>query len=135
MKVSRKINWHQIVISLLVGFAIGTAFGQWHAKEHFHEHWKKGSMRQHMLERFNRKLHLTEDQKQQVSKIFDAKHPQMVALQAEMKPKFEALRNSTQVEIRKVLNPDQQAKFDEMNSEKEKHWKDHDRGGFDGPRD
>ncbi len=124
MKILRKANGNQIVICLLIGFAVGVLYGQWHAREHFHEHWKKeGGMRQHMLERFNKELHLTEDQKKQVAEIFDAKHPKMLALQTEMKPRFEALRNETQVEIRKILNPDQQKKFDEMNAKMEERWK------------
>ena len=127
MKVQRKLNWNQVVIALLIGLATGIAYGQWHAREHLHEHWKHGNMREHMLERFDRKLHLTPEQKKQVTAIFDAKHPQMVALQAEMKPKFEALRNSTQAEIRKILNPDQQKKLDEMNAKMKERWKEHER--------
>jgi len=124
VKILGKMNLHQIIISLLVGFAVGVGYSQWHASEHFHGHWKKkGSMRQHMLERFDRKLHLTEDQKKQVGVIFDAKQPQMLALQAETRPKFEALRNSTQAEVRKILDPNQQKKFDDMNAKMEERWK------------
>ncbi len=118
-----KIHWHQIAISLLIGFALGTAYGHWQAHQSFHSHWKSGSMRQHMLDRFSKELRLNADQKKQVGAIFDTKRPQMVALQAEMKPKFEALRNSTQAEIRKILNPEQQKKMDEMNAKMEERWK------------
>lgn len=120
MKVSLKNGWHQIFISLLIGFALGSVFGRWYAKESFPAH-RKGDMRQHMLERFSRDLHLSADQKQQVAVIFEAKHPQMLALQAQMHPKFEALRISTQEEIRKILTPDQQKKLDTMNAKMEKH--------------
>ena len=123
MKIPWKIHWHQAVISLLIGFALGAAYGQWHARESFHEHWKHGNMRQHMLERFSKGLHLTADQKKQAAAIFDAKRPQMAALQAEMKPKFEALRNSTQAELRKILTPDHQKEMDKMNAKMEEHWK------------
>jgi hypothetical protein len=125
MKLPGTIKWHQIAISLLIGFALGIAFGHWHAEKSFPGHWKKEDMKQHMLERFNRDLHLSADQMKQVAVIFDAKHPQMVALHAEIRPKFEALRNETQAEIRKILNPDQQKKFDEMNIKMEKHWNEH----------
>ncbi len=117
------IRWHQVVISLLIGFTLGMTFGQWHAHESFRSHWKHGSMRQHMLEKFSKELHLTADQKTKVAAIFEAKHPEMAALQEEMRPKFEALRQSTQAEVRKVLNPDQQKKFDEMNAERKERWK------------
>ena len=121
MKFSVK---HQIVISLLIGFAGGMIFGQWTAHESRHSRWKSGNIRQHMLEKFSRELHLNEEQKTKAAAIFDAKHPQMAAIQSEMKPKFEALRQSTQAELRKILEPGQQKKFDEMNAEMEKRWKD-----------
>ena len=128
MNFLANLKWHQIAISLLIGLALGTAYGQWHAKESFHTQWKKGGMKQHMLKQFNRELHLTADQKKQVSAIFEAKHAQMLALHSQMRPQFEALRNSTQAEIRKILTPEQVIKFDEMNSRMEKRWKE--REGF-----
>ena len=127
MSLLSKIRWHQVAISLLIGIALGTTFGQWYARDNFHKRWKKGSMREHMLERFDKELHLRADQKAQVAAIFDAKHPQMVAMQQEMKPKFEALRSATQAEIRKILDPVQEKKFDEMNVRMEERWKDRER--------
>ena len=124
MNLPWNIKWHQVAISLLIGFAAGAAFGQWHARENFHGHWKHGSMREHMLKRFSSELDLTPEQRTQAAALFDAKHPQMLALQAEMKPKFEALRNSTQDDIRKILTPDQLPKFDAMNAKMQERWKD-----------
>ena len=123
MKLLQKIRLNQIAISLLIGFALGVVYGNWYTRENFHSRWKHGSMSQRMVERFSRELHLSSDQKKEVTAIFEAKRPQMVALQAEMKPKFEALRNSTQEEIRKILNPDQQKKLDELNAKMEERWK------------
>ena len=76
-----------------------------------------------MVERLNQSLHLTPDQKKQVADIFERAHPRMMALRSKMKPKFEALRNSTQTEIRKILTPNQQEKFDETNVKMEERWK------------
>ena len=78
-----------------------------------------------MLEHISKELHLSEEQKQKVSAIFETKRPQMMALHAEMRSKFEALRNATQVEIRKLLTPEQQEKADKMEAEMEKHKKEH----------
>jgi len=125
MKMPWKIGWHQIAVSLLIGFALGTAFGQWHAKENFRPPWKEGGMQQHLLNRLDKKLHLSQEQKRNISAIFAAKHPEMMALHAEMRPKFEALRHATQTEIRNLLTPDQQEKFEEMNARMEKRWKKH----------
>ena len=124
MNVPWKFHWNQIIISLLIGAALGSVYGQWHAHEEWRGHWKKGGMRQFMLEKFSRKLHLNAEQKAQVAAIFDEKHPQMMALQAEMQPKFRALRESAQSQIRAILNPDQQKKLDEMHAKMEERWKD-----------
>ena len=93
-------KWQPIVLSLLIGFASGTVLGQWHARQCFSRFWeKKGSshhgekeMRERMLEHMSRELQLSEKQKQQVAAIFETKRPQMTALHAEMRSKFEALR-------------------------------------------
>lgn len=119
-----KLSWNQILISLLIGAALGIPLGKWQAQGDFSgRHWKKGEMKQHMLERFSRELQLNEKQKVQVSAIFENKHVQMEALREEMKPKFEALRTATQNEIRPLLTPDQQIRFDALNEEMEKRWK------------
>lgn len=126
------IKWHQIAISLLLGFALGTAFGQWHAIGQFHKRWeKKGDMKQYFLEKLDRDLRLSTDQRKQIEAVFEAKHGEMLGLQAEFQPKFEALRRTAQAEIRKLLDPSQQEKFDEISAGMEKRWKK--RGHFPPP--
>lgn len=120
-----KASWNWVVIGLLIGFASGAIFGKWYARENFLSHKGKTEIKQHILKKLDRKLHLTESQKKQISAIFDESHPKMTALHEEMRPKFEALRNQTDAKIRMVLNPEQQKKFDEMLSEMEKRWKEH----------
>jgi hypothetical protein len=133
MKTGWVISWHQAVIALLIGFTLGTVFGQWQAKDNLHNHRKKGDQRTHMMERFNKELHLTPDQQQQIARIFESNQSQMTSLHSEMRPKFEALRNTIQAEIRKILNADQQKKFDVMNAEMEKHRKKHGKFFGSGP--
>ena len=123
MSFLKQTSRHWILIALLISFGAGVVFGQWYARERFHNHWGKGSMREIMLERFSKELHLTDDQKKQVAAIFEAQHPKMVALQNQMQPQFEAIRNSTQAEVQKILRPDQQKDFEAMNSKMEEHWK------------
>ncbi|OGW79247.1 MAG: hypothetical protein A3G33_00155 [Omnitrophica bacterium RIFCSPLOWO2_12_FULL_44_17] len=127
MKKFLEIKWHQIIISLLIGIALGMTFGQSHFGGRGRGHWKKEGMKQYMLERFSKELHLSAEQKNQVSAIFEKRHPQMLALQAEMRPKFETLRNATDAEIRALLNADQQKKFDEIHAKMEARWKGHEK--------
>ena len=125
MTFTWKISWHQVAISIVIGFLLGAFYGQWGARPHFPPSWEHGRMKGRMVEHLSRDLHLTAEQKKQVADIFEAKRPQILALQAEVRPKFEALRDSTQAEIRKLLNPDQQKKFDEINAKMEEKRKKH----------
>jgi Spy/CpxP family protein refolding chaperone len=129
-------KWHSVIISVLIGFALGTVFGQWRVQQcfpHFGErrgfpHRGEKEMKDRMLEHLSKELQLSEEQKQQVAVIFESKRPQMTALHEEMRPRFEALRNATRAEIKKILTPEQQEKADEMEAEMEKH-----RGEHEGP--
>lgn len=73
-------------------------------------------MKEKMLAKFSSELSLTEDQKTKVKAIFESKHKEMVKIREELHPKFEALRKSTHDEINKILTPEQQKKFETMES-------------------
>lgn len=121
MKLPWKFHWHQIFISLLIGFFLGAGAG--HFKHMcFGKPHRPGEMKEFMIKKLSKDLHLNEGQKTKVSAIFDLKQPQMMALHEQMRPQFEALRNSTNDEIRKVLNPDQISKFEQINAEMEKRF-------------
>ena len=109
-------KWVLVAVALAIGFCLGTSLGEWKAHEMFHCRWGKGDMKSFMLNRLNKKLGLSADQKRQVEAILDRKHPEMLALQAEFQPKFQALRQATQKEIHVLLTPKQQKKFDELNA-------------------
>ncbi len=118
MNVLKTIQWHQVVIALLIGFAVGTWLGPMAGKPCSRPEWKhrggQGEMKKHMMERFSRELSLSDQQKEKISAIFEARHPQMVALHEEMRPKFEAIRTETDNAIRPLLTPEQLKKFEEM---------------------
>ncbi|MCI0527822.1 MAG: hypothetical protein L0Y56_10330 [Nitrospira sp.] len=117
-----KLEWRQIIISLLIGAALGAALGWWgsqysgdlRGKDHYT--W--------MLERFSTKLSLTPEQKKEIADILEAKRQSIIALRAEVRPRFEEIRNSARDEIRKRLTPEQQQKFDAMQAEWESRRKD-----------
>lgn len=114
---------HQILIPLFLGLAIGYGIGQWQGREFQGFSGKQGDMKKRMMDRLDRELKLSEEQKQQVHAIFEAKHPKMMALHEEMRPKFEALKSETHEQIRKVLTPDQQTKFEALKVKMEERWK------------
>lgn len=109
-----KIQIHQVLISLLIGLALGFFLQK---NLPCHRDWKgPHHMKKHMISKLDRELHLTADQKSKVEMIFETSRPKMKALQDEMRPKFKVLHQETQAEIRLLLNPEQQQKFDAMNA-------------------
>lgn len=75
---------------------------------------------QHRLERMSRELDLKDAQKTEVRKILEASHAKMKALHNEAFPKFKAIHESTKAEIRSLLEPQQQSRFDRMAEKFEK---------------
>src|SRR3954470_5359454 len=65
-----------------------------------------------LIERLDRELQLTDDQKSRVQLIFDARRPHLEAIPREIATRASDEQRELQAEIRKVLTPDQQARFD-----------------------
>ena len=121
-----KIVWKQVLVSFVLGVVIGVAGARWCAPYAFHRHWGGKEFQARMLERFDAKLRLTPEQRSQVAEILDGKRQKMDALRAEIRPKFEAIRTSTSADIRSLLMPEQQKKFDIIQAEWEaeaKKWR------------
>jgi hypothetical protein len=110
-----KLEWKQIIVSLFIGVALGAALGWW-GSQYSEDRGGKDHYSQ-MLERFSAKLNLTPEQKKEIAGILEAKRQNIIALRAEIRPRFEEIRNSARQEIRKHLNPEQQQKFDTMQAE------------------
>jgi Spy/CpxP family protein refolding chaperone len=117
-----KTPFREIIVALVIGAAVGWFAAVRLAPERPHGSWKKGQM----LERFSRELSLSPEQRQKVAKVLEAKRAQFEALREEARPRFDAVRASSQDEIRRVLDPAQIEKFEKMESEaqarrREKH--------------
>jgi protein CpxP len=66
------------------------------------------------LEHLSKDLNLTDDQKAKVQPIIDQTKPQMEAIHKEAMEKMHALMESASAQIRPLLTPEQQTKFDAM---------------------
>ena len=66
------------------------------------------------LEHLSKDLDLTDDQKTKVQPIIDQTKPQMAAIHKEAMEKMHALMESAGAQIRPLLTPEQQVKFDAM---------------------
>jgi Spy/CpxP family protein refolding chaperone len=71
-------------------------------------------MMENPLEHLSKDLNLTDDQKTKVQPIIDQTKPQMAAIHKEAMEKMHALLESTGAQIRPLLTPEQQVKFDAM---------------------
>ncbi|PYI94491.1 MAG: hypothetical protein DME97_00510 [Verrucomicrobia bacterium] len=66
------------------------------------------------LEHLSKDLNLTDDQKTKVQPIIDQTKPQIAAIHKEAMEKMHALLESAGAQIRPLLTPEQQQKFDAM---------------------
>ncbi|MBI4347857.1 MAG: hypothetical protein HY553_13455 [Elusimicrobia bacterium] len=98
-------DWKAVAGALVAGILIGAA-----AQRAFPPKPPKGRMVAHIT----RKLKLSPEQKQLLQRIVEAKRRRMDALHEENKPKVQAVRESAREEIRAILTPEQQRRFDEM---------------------
>ena len=112
-----KLAWKQMFIAFVSGVMVGVVGARWCASYRVHHRWESGQFQTHMLQRFSSKLKLTPEQRTRVAAILDAKRQKIDALRAEIRPRFEEIRTSTAAEIRQLLTPEQQKKFDVMQAE------------------
>src|SRR3954464_8313192 len=71
-------------------------------------------MMENPLEHLSKDLNLTDDQKTKVQPIIDQTKPQMAAIHKEAMEKMHALLENAGNQIRPLLTPEQQVKFDAM---------------------
>ena len=86
--------------------------------EHGPKHDGPGGPHEHMmgnpLEHLSKDLELTDDQKAKVQPIIDQTKPQLAAIHQEAMEKMHALMENAGAQIRPLLTPQQQQKFDAM---------------------
>ena len=112
-----KTPMRDILIALLIGLTVG-----WFAAERLSGHHPRHG-KGRMIERFSRELKLSPDQKEAVGAILKNKRAQFMALKNEMKPRFEEIRESSKLEIRKVLEADQLDRFEKMEACWAERWR------------
>jgi protein CpxP len=73
-------------------------------------HHKRGNPVEHLT----KALDLTPEQKAKLQPIFDQAKPQLMAVRQEAKQKIDKIRENIQGQIRPILTPEQQQKFDAL---------------------
>ena len=70
-----------------------------------------------MFEKMRSDLNLSEEQAREMHRVLDETANEFRALRTELRPKYEGLRLKTRGEMRAILNPEQQQKFDALIAE------------------
>lgn len=71
------------------------------------------------MEHMTKNLDLTPDQQAKIQPILDQAKPQIIAARQESKEKMRAIRENTRAQIRPLLTPAQQQKFDALQKARE----------------
>ena len=85
--------------------------GGWNKRRHH----KRGNPVEHLT----KTLDLTPDQQAKIQPIFDQAKPQVAAVRQEAMQKIKVIRENTQAQIRPILTPAQQQKFDALKKARE----------------
>ncbi|MEN3370683.1 MAG: motif family protein [Verrucomicrobiota bacterium] len=83
--------------------------------------WKNRRHRDggNILEHMTKNLALTPEQQAKIQPILDQAKPQVIAARQEAMGKMKAIRDATRAQIRAVLTPEQQQKFDALQKARE----------------
>jgi Spy/CpxP family protein refolding chaperone len=85
-----------------------------HGPKHEHGPGPQHMMMGNPLDHLSKELNLTDEQKTKVQPIIDQTKPQIAAIHKEAMEKMHALMESAGAQIRPLLTPEQQQKFDAM---------------------
>ena len=88
---------------------------------------KKGG-KEEVFERMKRDLNLNDQQATQIRAILDETRNEYRQLRAEVKPRYDAVRQNARTRIRALLTPEQQQKFDAKVAERDARRDDDDKG-------
>jgi len=85
--------------------------------------------RAHYIDRLTRELNLTEDQQKQIDAIIASVQARYDAIHQSVVPQFEQARQEGRAQIRQVLTPEQQPKFDDFMKRVDEERKAHEAAG------
>jgi Spy/CpxP family protein refolding chaperone len=81
-----------------------------------------------VFERMKRDLNLNDQQAAQIRAILDETRDEYRQLRAEVRPRYDAVRQNARTRIRALLTPEQQQKFDAKVAERDARRDDDDKG-------
>lgn len=101
--------WKSSVLIIVIGWFLGAASGLLISHYCHSMHPLHGRMRDRLI----RELTLTPQQRTQVETIMQNSHQKMDVVYAQANDQMEDIRKATRTQIRLLLTPEQQTKFDQ----------------------
>ena len=116
--------WLSIILIFVSGLSIGFIGGLQTAKMGAIRAFQKGpaGIQHIVLRRLTRQLDLSAEQQKGVDQILSSLQQQLTGIRDEQKPRISAILDTGFQQIRAQLNPDQQAKLDEMRARLRERW-------------
>ncbi len=113
--------WLRMAGVFLAGFFLGS-FLTWWTRPFPFQRWPQNPEKhyQHILNRFDRELKLTPEQRKKVEEILTSRREKLKAIHQEAALRSEELFKSARFEINAILTPQQQEKFEQMHKRWEK---------------
>lgn len=96
------------ILGIVIGAAGMYSYG-WYTG-----HWHRQFSRHRVVDYLQQKLSLSQSQTQQLQQIINNMERKESELRGQVKPQFQAIREETRAETRKILNPQQIDKFNAM---------------------
>jgi periplasmic protein CpxP/Spy len=114
---SRLITLSAACVALLATVSIGLAQDPAAKNNDRPNRWQH--KRGNRLEHLTKALDLTPEQQEKIKPIFEQAKPQIQAARQESKQKMQAIRENVQAQIRPILTPAQQQKYDAIKKARE----------------
>lgn len=103
-----------IFVAFLFGCLIGVLAGSRYQKMAYHRYWHSGPDSERALRRLSRDLDLDSEQRTKVKDILEKQRQKMLALHEQASVQLKEVRSSFRAQVRPLLKPDQQQKFQVM---------------------
>ncbi|MFA6004260.1 MAG: periplasmic heavy metal sensor [Elusimicrobiota bacterium] len=119
-----KIAWKQVVAALLVGCILGVAGGAVLSRVAFRRMHRSAPDPERMVKKLTFELGLDAQQQAGIRKIMESRRDSFKAMHKAANAKFQELRTAMDADIERLLKPEQQQKFRELQARWEARHKD-----------
>jgi hypothetical protein len=108
------MSWKTLLIGFLVGLLAGAGWGAWFGGGRFGR-WDRSERREErILRHFTQELGLNSEQRSAVGELLRGQREQIRSVREELKPRMDAVRETTRAQIRALLSPEQIEKFEKF---------------------